>query len=189
MTSWPRMIALIDMNAFFASIEQLDHPAWRGRAVGVTNGLRGTCIITCSYEARTYGIETGTRLKDARRLCPHFIQVPSRPQRYTAVSTAIMQALETRVSPDLEVFSVDEAFLDLTRCQSLYGTDAEAIGRLIKRTVFEASGLLCSVGISGDTGKQGQTQFSGDLFDEIGLRSGGAVLRAFRLQQVPGSRR
>lgn len=149
MTRWPRMIALVDMNAFFASIEQLDRPFWRGRAVGVTNGLRGTCIITCSYEARSYGVKTGTRLKQARQMCPGFIQAPARPDRYAAVSTAIMAALDT-ITPDIEVFSVDEAFLDLTHCQSLYGSDAGALGRKIKACVFEASGLLCSVGVAGD---------------------------------------
>lgn len=143
------MFALVDMNAFFASIEQLDKPAWRGRAVGVTNGERGTCIITCSYEARSFGVKTGTRIKEARRLCPGFIQVPARPQRYAAVSTVIMAALND-IAPDIEVFSVDEAFLDLTHCQSMYGSDGWAIGRKIKRKVFEASGLLCSVGIAGD---------------------------------------
>lgn len=149
MTRWPRMIALLDMNAFFASIEQLDRPLWRGRAVGVTNGARGTCIITCSYEARSYGIKTGMRLQEAKKLCPGFIQAPARPARYAAVSTAIMTAVEA-VSPDIEVFSVDEAFLDLTHCQSLYAEDVWAIGRRIKQCVFSASGLLCSVGISGD---------------------------------------
>ena len=53
---WSRAIILIDMNAFFASVEQLDHPEWRGRALAVTNGKQGTCIITCSYEARSFGI-------------------------------------------------------------------------------------------------------------------------------------
>lgn len=143
------MIGLVDLNSFFASIEQLDHPEWRGRPIGVTNGLRGTCIITSSYEARAYGIKTGMRVKEARSLCPGFIQAPSRPSRYTTVSCAIMAALED-ISPDLEIFSVDEAFLDLTRCQSYYNSTAEALGGRIKQTVFAASGLLCSVGISGD---------------------------------------
>lgn len=146
---WPRMIALVDMNAFFASIEQLDRPEWRGRTVCVTNGERGTCIITCSYEARAYGIKTGMRLPEARRRCPNLIQAPSRPVRYAAASTAIMDAL-VAISPDIDVFSVDEAFLDLTHCQSLYATDAATLGQCIKQTVFEATGLLCSVGISGD---------------------------------------
>lgn len=146
---WKRMIALVDMNAFFASIEQRDHFKWRSHPVGITNGVTGTCIITCSYEARAFGIKTGMRVKEAKRLCPKFIQIASRPYRYAEVSTAIMQALRS-VSPDIEIFSVDEAFLDLTHCQRLYRFDPECIGRLIKQTVNEASGILCSVGISGD---------------------------------------
>jgi len=145
---WPRAIILMDMNAFFASVEQLDRPEWRGRPVAITNGLQGTCIITCSYEARAYGIRTGMRLKQARQLCPGLIQSPARPQRYAAVSTAIMDAL-AEITPDLEIFSVDEAFLDVTHCQRLLGSP-EQIARLTKRRVFEVSGLLCSVGLSGD---------------------------------------
>lgn len=146
--AWERAIILVDMNAFFASIEQKDHPEYEGRAIGVTNGATGTCIITCSYEARAYGIKTGMRVKEARKLCPDFIQVPARPERYAMVSTAIMEALSS-ITPDMEVFSVDEAFLDVTRCQKLLGTP-EQIGWLVKRVVYEASGVLCSVGISGD---------------------------------------
>lgn len=143
------MVALQDMNAFFAAIEQLDNPSLRGRPIGVTNGLQGTAIITCSYEARAYGIATGMRVREARRLCPEFVQVPSRPDRYAQVSSAIMQALDV-ISPDRAAFSVDESFLDLTYVQRLHRMDAYALGHWIKRVVFEASGLLCSVGISGD---------------------------------------
>lgn len=145
---WPRAIILIDMNAFFASIEQFDHPEWRGRALAVTNGKQGTCIITSSYEARAYGIKTGMRLQQAKKLCRHLIQVPARPERYVEISRAIMKSLEV-ITPDIEVFSVDEAFLDVTRCQSLHGSP-EKIGRMAKEAVFNASGLLCSVGVSGD---------------------------------------
>ncbi|MEX2352555.1 MAG: DNA polymerase IV [Gammaproteobacteria bacterium] len=148
-TLWPRFIALVDMNAFFASIEQLDNPALRGRPIGVTNGKTGTCIITCSYEARALGIHTVMRLKDARKLCPDFIQVPARPERYAEVSISIMEALQT-VTPDVEVFSVDEAFLDITHCQRYWKKSPEAIGRMIKGVVWEVSGLPCSVGLSGD---------------------------------------
>ena len=145
---WPRAIALADMNAFFAAIEQHDRPEWRARPVAITNGLQGTCIITSSYEARAYGIKTGMRLKQARQLCPELIQCPARPQRYAGVSTAIMATLQG-ISPDIEIFSVDEAFLDVSHCQRLLGTP-EQIARRIKQTVLETSGLLCSVGISGD---------------------------------------
>ena len=110
---WPRAIILLDMNAFFASVEQRDTPEWRGRPVAITNGLQGTCIITCSYEARAYGIKTGMRLKQAQQLCPTLIQCPARPECYAQVSSDIMSALLT-ITPELEVFSVDEAFLDVT---------------------------------------------------------------------------
>ena len=146
--TWPRAIALVDMNAFFASIEQHDHTEWRGRPVAITNGLQGTCVITCSYEARAYGIKTGMRLKQARQLCPELIQCPAHPQRYATVSTAIMDALQD-ITPDIEIFSVDEAFLDVTHCQRLLGTPPR-IARLAKQKVFDASGILCSIGISGD---------------------------------------
>lgn len=149
-TPWPRLVALVDMNSFFAAIEQLDKPCWRGRPVAVTNGLKGTCCITNSYEARAFGIKTGTHIREARKLCPGIIQAPARPERYAEVSTKIMRSLQA-VTPTIEVFSVDEAFLDLTHCQSVYGRLTPAqLGHRIKEIVFEASGLNCSVGLSGD---------------------------------------
>jgi len=145
---WPRAILHVDMNAFFASIEQRDFAKLRGRPVAVTNGEIGSCIITSSYEARAHGIRTGMRIQEARKLCPQIIQRPARPQAYARVSTRIMQSLYD-ISPDIEVASVDEAFLDLTHCQKLHGTPAR-MGKMTKARVFAASGLLCSVGISGD---------------------------------------
>ena len=145
---WERAIILMDMNAFFASVEQLDHPELRGKPIGITNGREGTCIITCSYEARAFGIRTGMRLREARERCPHFVVVPSNPHRYVAISTAIMQALHD-VTPDVEVFSIDEAYLDVTGCQRLLGSP-EQIARRVKQIVLETSGLYCSVGVSGD---------------------------------------
>ncbi len=145
---WPRAIILIDMNAFFASIEQRDHPEWRGRPVAITNGLTGTCIITSSYEARAYGIKTGMHIKEGRRLCPDLIQCPAHPVRYARTSTAIMSALQD-ITPDIEIFSVDEAFLDVTHCQRLFGSPV-SIAQLAKDRVFEVCGLQCSVGLSGD---------------------------------------
>lgn len=145
---WPRAILLVDLNAFFASIEQRDFPELRGYPVAVTNGSQGTCIITCSYEARAFGVKTGMRFYDAIKLCPNLIQRPSRPKVYAEVSSIIMEALEA-VSPDIEVFSVDEAFIDVTHCQKLYGTPAR-MGQMAKDIIYEKTGLLCSVGVSGD---------------------------------------
>ena len=144
---WPRAVALVDMNAFFASIEQLDFPELRGRPVAVTNGALGTCIITCSYEARHHGVRTGMRLREARRLCPDLVQRPARPERYAGVSTRLMELLGT-ITPDLEVFSVDEAFLDLTHCQEI--ATPVALARRAQELVVHETGLPCSVGLSGD---------------------------------------
>ena len=145
---WPRAIALLDMNAFFASVEQRDFPSLLGQPVAVTNGLRGSCVITSSYEARAHGVRTGMHLNEARHLCPNIIQRPSRPEVYAGISTRIMQAIGD-VCPDMEVFSVDEAFIDMTPCQQLYGSPITT-GQLLKQEVYRASGLLCSIGISGD---------------------------------------
>jgi DNA polymerase-4 len=145
---WQRAIALIDMNAFFASVEQRDFPSLLGQPVAITNGMRGSCIITSSYEARGFGIRTGMRVREALRLCPHLVQRPARPKAYARVSRNIMHSI-TDVCPDIEIFSVDEAFADLTSCQKLYGSPEEA-ARLLKQSVYQASGILCSLGLSGD---------------------------------------
>jgi DNA polymerase-4 len=145
---WERMVLLVDMNAFFASVEQMDNPEWKGRPVCITNGNQGTTIITASYEARAYGVKTGMRIPEAKQLCPDLIRIPSHPERYAEISTAIMKALED-ITPDIEVFSVDEAFLDLTGVQKLWGSP-QRMAEMTKRAVFNASGLLCSVGVSGD---------------------------------------
>jgi len=145
---WNRAIVFVDMDAFFASIEQSARPELRGKPIGITNGLSGTCFITCSYEARKYGIKTGTRLKEARYLCPHVQQVPARAELYAKVSTDIMSALQS-ITPDIEVFSVDEAFLDVTHCQGIYKNPIHA-GELAKEIVYRVAGVTCSVGVSGD---------------------------------------
>lgn len=145
---WSRCVLLVDLDAFFGSIEQRDYPELAGRPVAVTNGARGTCIITASYEARCHGVKTGMRLAEARALCPGLVRRPSRPAVYAAVSTAIMAVLG-RFTPDIEVFSVDEAFLDVSACQRLLGPP-EAIARQVRDAVRRVSGLSCSVGVAGD---------------------------------------
>ncbi len=146
---WKQAILLVDMNAFFASVEQRDFPELRSKLVAVTNGELGSCIITCSYEARAQGIKTGMRLKTAIEKCPTLIRRPARPQVYAQTSSAIMSALAENISPNIEVFSVDEAFIDITDGQQWIGSIKE-IAQSAKDVVWQASGLLCSVGASGD---------------------------------------
>jgi len=184
---WSRAIVFVDMDAFFASIEQLDDPGLRGRPVGITNGAQGTCLITSSYEARAFGIHTGMRLRQARRLCPELVQVPARPQRYTQVSTAIMTALQD-ISPDVEVFSVDEAFVDVTRCQRYWKKGPEYIARLAKQRVYAAVGVSCTVGVSGDktTAKFAAKQVKPDGFNVIPPWQSRAALHAVPVTALCG---
>jgi len=183
---WPRVIILVDMNCFFAQIEQQDNPFWRNRPIAVTNGIEGSTIITSSYEARSYGVKTGMKLKEASLLCPELIQAPSRPYRYAEISTQIMTALQS-ITPDLEIYSVDEAFLDVTQCQSLLGTPLQ-IGELVKKTVSDASGLTCSVGISGDktTAKYAAKLNKPDGLTQILPWEAEAVLAPIQITELSG---
>ena len=121
----------------------------KARPVGVTNGLTGTCVITSSYEARAHGVKTGMRVKKAKQICPGFVQRPARPEVYARTSTAIMDSFKN-ITPDVEVFSCDEAFLDISKVQKLYGSDPVDIARKVKQHVYTVSGVKCSVGLSGD---------------------------------------
>ena len=145
--TWPRCFAHVDMMSFFASIEQMDFPEYAGMPLVVTNGETGTTIITSSYEARAYGIKTGTKIYDALKVCPHLIRRPTRVHRYVEISQAIMKSLEN-ITPDIEIYSIDEAWLDLSGVLGLHES-IESLAQFIRETVFHAShGLPCSIGIS-----------------------------------------
>jgi DNA polymerase-4 len=142
-----RLIMHIDLDAFFASIEQHDHPEYRGRplVVGAQPGKRGV-VATCSYEARRYGVRSAMPISEAaRRLPPETVYLRPSMQRYGAVSQQIMQALED-ISPVVEQVSVDEAFLDISGMERLVGSP-EVIGRRAKAIIHQAVGLTASVGI------------------------------------------
>ena len=142
-----RRVVCVDMDAFFASVEQWYDATLRGKPVAVTNGKHGGCIITSSYEARAFGVRTGMRFAEARALCPELIQCASKPERYTNISKRLMYTLEALVSPDIEVFSVDEAFLDVSFVCGVPKC-SYALGQWIVGLVRETFGLPCSVGVS-----------------------------------------
>ena len=141
-----RVIALVDMDAYFAAVEQLDDPFLRSKAVVITNHPKNSTIISCSYEARFYGIRVGDTLWDARKKCPSMVVKSSRSQRYGMVSDKIMQALAYHITPDIEQSSVDEAYLDLTFVKHLYPS-FDVLAQKIQSTIYQASGLSASVGI------------------------------------------
>lgn len=145
---WPRVIAHADMDAFYAAVEQLDDPALRGRPLLVGPLSSRGVVLTASYEARPFGVGSAMPMVHARRLCPQALVVPPRFERYSEVSATIMR-LFGDFSPDVEALSLDEAFLDMTGSERLFGSPA-AIGRKIKDAVREATGgLTASVGVSG----------------------------------------
>ncbi len=136
-----------DLDAFFASVEQLDNPSLRGKpvVVGGDKDARGV-VSTCSYEAREFGIRSAMPTAQAYRLCPQAIFLPVNMNRYLEVSKQVFSII-SRYSPLMEVLSIDEAFLDISGCFRLFGSP-ENIGRLIKQQIYSELGLKISVGIS-----------------------------------------
>ena len=146
--TWPRIVAHADMDEFYAAIEQLDDPALRGRTVLVGSPSNRGVVLTASYEARPYGVGSAMPMAKARRLCPNAVIIPPRFERYQEVSRKIMGVFSD-FSPEVEALSLDEAFLDMTGSEQLFG-DPQSIGRRLKDAVREATGgLTASVGLSG----------------------------------------
>ena len=142
----PRSILHVDMDAFFASVEQLDAPELRGRPVLVGHdGPRGV-VAAASYEARAFGCRSAQPISVAKRLCPHALIVPTRFSRYSEASAQVFEIFE-RFTPQVEPLSVDEAFLDVTASLKLLGA-AETIARDLKAQVHRRTGLTASVGVA-----------------------------------------
>ncbi len=136
----------VDMNAFFASVEQQCNPALRGRPVAVIGSAKRTVITTCSYEARAYGVKTGMTVWEARRKCPDLVLVIGNNRKYTWTSSRIVKLMQ-EYTPLLEVFSIDEAFLDVSGSVRLFG-GVERIARLLKARIGRRFGITCSIGIA-----------------------------------------
>lgn len=141
-----RWIMHIDMDAFFASVEQLDHPEYRGKPVIVGGKSERGVVSTCSYEARRFGVHSAMSMMEAHRRCPQAIFVQGRMSRYAEISRNIMAVFQ-EFSPCIEPLSIDEAFLDMT---GIIGVteDIAKIGFIIKDRIKEKTGLTASVGIA-----------------------------------------
>jgi DNA polymerase-4 len=144
-----RVIFHIDMDAFFASIEQREHPEYRGKPVVVgadPQGGRGRGVVAaCSYEARAFGIHSAMPIGRAYRLCPTAVYVRPGGALYAQVSHSVMELLG-RFTDMVEPVSIDEAFLDMTGC--MRGTSAQELATRIKRVVRHEQHLTCSIGIA-----------------------------------------
>jgi DNA polymerase-4 len=141
-----RRIIHVDMDAFYAAIEQRDDPALRGRPVAVGGSARRGVVLTASYEARPYGVRSAMPVARALRLCPDLVLVRPRFEAYKAASATI-RAVLARWSEAIEPLSLDEAYLDVTaRCAG--GVAAIDIARSVKAEIRAATGLTASAGVS-----------------------------------------
>jgi DNA polymerase-4 len=141
-----RTILHIDMNAFFASVEQAMTPALRGKPIAVIGSAKRTVITTSSYEARACGVKTGMAVWEAKRCCPELILVVGNNRRYTHTAAGIVRMM-LDYTPLVEVFSIDEAFLDVTASLKLFGSP-ENIAYQLKSRIRRRFGITCSIGIA-----------------------------------------
>jgi DNA polymerase-4 len=140
------MILHIDMDAFYASVEQLDHPWLMGKAV-IVGGTSGRGVVAAaSYEARRFGVRSAMPVFEARRKCPQGVFIRPRMERYQEVSAQVMGILR-EFSPRVEPVSIDEAFVDLVGTERLHGAPPDA-ARTIKHRIRQAVGLSCSIGVA-----------------------------------------
>lgn len=150
---WPektRLIFHLDMDAFFAAVEELDHPEYRGKPLVVGADPKGGTgrgvVSTANYVARQYGIHSAMPISQAYRACPHAIFVRGRYSRYSEISEQVMVILG-EFSPIIQQISIDEAFLDMSRLTRLHGPP-EAIARRLKDRIRGETGLTASVGVA-----------------------------------------
>lgn len=141
-----RTILHVDMDAFFASVEQLDDASLRGRPVIVGGPSRRGVVCAASYEVRPFGVRSAMPMVEALRRCPHAVVVAPRHERYAEVSHDVF-AIFRRYTPLVEGLSFDEAFLDVTESRSLFGDGSVIAGR-IKREIHSELGLTASAGVA-----------------------------------------
>jgi DNA polymerase-4 len=162
-----RKIVHVDMDAFFAQIEQRDHPPYKNKPLIVGGPLNRGVVSTASYEARKYGVHSGMPLSKARRQCPGGIYVPVNMEKYLRESEKIRKIFYG-FTPLVEIIGCDEGFLDVTGCEKLFG-DALEIAKRIKGKIYEDTNLTSSAGI-------GPNKFFAKLASNMGKPNGLTVL-------------
>ncbi len=141
-----RIVLHIDMDAFFISVEQRDNPALLGKPAAVCGSLSRSVVTSATYEARPYGIRAGMSTQEAKRRCPQLILVPGNHSKYTQTSARIFAILK-KVTPMVEVASIDEAYLDVTQSLLLFRSPLH-IAQSIKDQIRGSEQLTCSIGVA-----------------------------------------
>lgn len=171
-----RKIIHVDMDAFFASVEELDDPGLRGKAVIVSGSPEGRGVVSsASYEARRYGVHSAMPITRARKLCPQAVFVEARIERYAEVAQELLGIFK-KYTPLVEPASLDEAYLDVTDTEAIFG-GAENIGREIKRRIREEIGLTASIGI-------GPNKFLAKLASDLRKPDGFVVIKDEEKEEV-----
>jgi len=180
------MILHIDMDAFYASVEQLDHPELKGKCVIVGGSSNRGVVSAASYEARKYGVHSAMPIFQAKKKCPQGVFTPPRISRYKAVSKEIMALLRT-YTPVVEPVSIDEAYMDLSGCEQMFG-DPETIAISIKRNIKDTVQLTCSVGVAPNKflAKIASDMDKPDGFMIIPESKVNAFIESLPIRKVPG---
>ncbi len=171
----------LDLDAFFASVEQRDNPAYRGKPliVGGISGGKGNSnrgvVCAASYEARKYGVHAGMPIWEARQKCPRGIFVPTQMSKYLKESKKFFQIC-SNYTPLIEPLSIDELFLDVSGCESLFGS-SKLIGRKIKERVYQELSLKVSVGIA-------ENKFLAKIATNLGKPDGFYIIPSKDIQKI-----
>ena len=172
----PRQIIHVDMDAFYASVEQLDNPELKGKPVVVGGSAeRRGVVAAASYAVRKFGVHSAMPMSQALRLCPNAIVMPVRMKRYVEISHKIHEIV-SRYTPQIEPISLDEAFLDVTGSIGLFGS-AEKIGQKIKGEIKDEMGLAASVGIA-------PNKFLAKLASDLEKPDGFVIIREDTIQEI-----
>lgn len=170
------MILHVDMDAFYASVEQRDQPKIQGQPVIVGGSADGRGVVcAASYEARKFGIRSAMPTREAHRRCPEAIILPPRMDHYAAESAKIREIF-LRYTPTVEPLSLDEAFLDATGCEALFGS-IETIGRSIKQDIWSELKLVASVGVA-------PNKFLAKLASDLEKPDGFTIIPAERIDEI-----
>lgn len=175
-----RTVLHVDMDAFYASVEQHDNPRYRGRAVIVGGAAKRGVVCAASYEARRFGVRSAMSISEAQRRCPDGVYLPVRMARYQEVSRRIFAEFY-RLTPLVEGLSLDEAFLDITASRQLFGAPL-AVGAALKARIRDTTGLTASIGIGPN---KLLAKFASELGKPDGLREIGAAQAVSVLDPLP----
>ncbi len=169
-----KYIMHLDMDAFYASVEQMDNPELRGKPIAIGSTHKRSVLSTASYEARKFGVRSAMPSHQALKLCPELILVPGRRARYKEISNKVMAVLGN-YSPIVEQASIDEAYLDITGTEKIFGPP-HALAESVKQEILNTMGLTASIGIA-------PVKFLAKIASDLKKPAGISIIEAHEVKQ------